>query len=312
MTRFGSAAFTDPDNYPSSLMDADICLVVTSRAEFDVQVSWLHMRRLRLVSIEEKAPRVALFALPSSRLFISFPLADDPPLIWNGIRLKRGDLVLHAPGERFHQRTTGATRWGLISASPNDLKGYVRTLLDAELSTNSTQLFRPSTQISAALLRLHSQADRLARTKPRLLAQPEVGRSFEQELIHALVTGLGTAETARRSVWHRRANVMLRFEEALATHDRPQPLPALCAEIGVPERTLRAYCASFLDCSPIEYARLRRLNLAHSTLLRSDCNVTSVAEIARVHGFSQPGRFAVTYRALFGETPLATLHRRPR
>ena len=310
MTGFGSTAFTDPGSYPASLMDVDIRLVVSGCVEFGAQVSWLRMRCLRLFVIEEKAPRVAFIALSPSSVFVSFPLADSSSLIWNGVRLNLGDLVLHAPGDRFHQRTTGATRWGLISVPPNDLKRYVQTLLGADLPVDGTQLLRPFARSSATLLRLQSQAGSLARTKPRLLAQPEVGRSFEQELIHALVTGLGTAETARRSVWHRRAEIMVRFEEALAAHDHSQPLPALCAAIGVRARTLRAYCAAYLGCSPLEYAKLRRLNLARLTLLKADPGSTSVAEVARSHGFSQPGRFAGAYRRQFGEAPLATLLRR--
>jgi transcriptional regulator GlxA family with amidase domain len=46
-------------------------------------------------------------------------------------------------------------------------------------------------------------------------------------------------------------------------------------------------------------------------LLKADHEATSVAEITRSHGFSEPGRFALAYRALFGEAPLATLMRPP-
>ena len=104
---------------------------------------------------------------------------------------------------------------------------------------------------------------------------------------------------------------MVGFERALAANNDAPSLPALCAAIGVPERTLRMHCADFLGCSPIEYARLRRLNRSRSALLKADHEATSVAEIARSHGFSEPGRFAVAYRVLFGEAPLATLLRPP-
>jgi len=36
---------------------------------------------------------------------------------------------------------------------------------------------------------------------------------------------------------------------------------------------------------------------------------TSVAEIARIYQFHEPGRFAVTYRTVFGEMPSTTLRR---
>jgi AraC-like DNA-binding protein len=311
MTGFGSTAFTDPNSYPSKLMDADVRLVVTDRIEFGAEVSWLRTRCLRLFVIEENAPRVAFIALSPSSVFVSFPLVDSSSLTWNGVRLKLGDLVLHAPGERFHQRTTDATRWGLISLPLDDLERYVGTLLEVDLPTGSTQLFRPSARSSAALLRLQAQASRLARIRPGLLARREVSRALEQELIHALVTALGTGQPGLcTDAWRRRAEIMVRFEDALAAHDHSQSLPVLCASIGVPARTLRAYCAAYLGCSPLEYAKLRRLNLARLTLLKADPDATSVAEVARSHGFLQPGRFAGAYRRLFGEAPLATLLRR--
>jgi AraC-like DNA-binding protein len=310
MEGFGSQAFTDPDGVFSNLLDADVDLVLTSRIPFGAQVSWLAMRRLRLCVIEEDAPRLAFVSLPPALFFISFPLADDPAPVWNGVRLHRGDLVLHMPGDRFHQRIAGPTRWGLISITPRDLAAYGRALLDRELAPRVATLLRPSARASAVLLRLHVQAGRLAAARPKLLVSREVRRALEQELMHALVMALATEGSAvRPEPWRRRSEIMIRFEDALAMPGRARSLPVLCAGIGVPPRTLREYCAAYLGCSPIAYARLRRLNLARLTLLKTDPAVTSVAEVARSHGFSEPGRFAVAYRSLFGESPQASLLR---
>jgi transcriptional regulator GlxA family with amidase domain len=49
--------------------------------------------------------------------------------------------------------------------------------------------------------------------------------------------------------------------------------------------------------------------MARSALLRADPATTSVAEIARKHQFLELGRFAVTYRTIFGEMPSTTLRR---
>jgi AraC-like DNA-binding protein len=312
MTGFGTKTFTDPDDCRARLAGAEVGFVVTGRPSFDAQLSWIELSCLRLLAIQEKAPRVAFISLPAASLTISFSLASNDLLMWNGLGLHRASLVLHAPGERFHQRATGAVRWGLIAVSPQDLARYSRALLGADLPRHADGLLHPSARSSAELLRLHAQALRLAHTKPALLTRPEVARALEQDLIHALVTALGSAAPDRRSRLHsRRSAIMVRFEEALAVHDGAPSLQELCTAIGVPERTLRIYCAEFLGCGPIEYARLRRLNRARSTLLRADHDATSVAEIARSHGFLEPGRFAVTYRALFGESPLATLLRPP-
>ena len=192
MTGFGSKAFTDPDSYRASLREAGIRLVLTGCVDFGARISWLDMRCLRLLAIEEKAPREASISLPPSPLFVSFPLADRPSLLWNGTRLRRGDLVLHASGDQFHQGTTGATRWGLMSIAAKDLAQYGRALLGAELSPGATRLLHPPARNASDLLRLHAQAGRLARTKPGLLGRPEVVRALEQELVRALVTALGT------------------------------------------------------------------------------------------------------------------------
>jgi AraC-like DNA-binding protein len=312
MTGFGTKAFTNPDDYRAGLAGAEVGLVVTGRPPFEAQLSWVDMSCLRLRAIEEKAPRVAFISLPPRSLVLTFSLARNAALLWNGLGLPRGCFVLHAPGERFHQRATGAVRWGLIAVSPQDLARYSRALLGADLPQHVTGLLHPSMRSSAELVRLHAQATHLAHAKPALLARPEVARALEQDLIYALVTALGSATADRRvRSRSRRAEIMVRFEEALAAHAGAPNLPALCAAIGVPERTLRSYCAEVLGRSPIEYARLLRLNRARSTLLEAHPEATSVAEIAHAHGFSEAGRFAVAYRALFGEGPLATLLRAP-
>jgi transcriptional regulator GlxA family with amidase domain len=87
-------------------------------------------------------------------------------------------------------------------------------------------------------------------------------------------------------------------------------IPALCSAIGVPERTLRVCCTEFLDMSPARYLLLRRLNMVRSALRRADPETESVAEIARSCQFQEPGRFAVTYRTIFGEMPSSTLRRK--
>jgi len=162
------------------------------------------------------------------------------------------------------------------------------------------------------LLRLHSRACRLAEKRHKLIANPEVARALEQELLHALVNCL-TADDAIGNLKTRRhhADVMVRFEDALTTHRGPQlNMPALCAAIDVPERTLRVCCTEFLGMSPTRYLLLRRLNMARSALRRADPATASVAEIARIYQFREPGRFAVTYRTIFGEMPSSTLRRK--
>jgi hypothetical protein len=54
---------------------------------------------------------------------------------------------------------------------------------------------------------------------------------------------------------------------------------------------------------------LRQLNLARAALLRAAPTTSTVKETFSRYGFQEPGRSAVVYRELFGESPSVTLQR---
>ena len=145
-----------------------------------------------------------------------------------------------------------------------------------------------------------------------VIEHPEVARALEQDMLHATIHCLVNEANDDHKTRHHHAAAMARFEKALNRHlDQKLKLPELCSEIGVPERTLRLCCAEFLGLSPTRYLLLRRLNDARAALRRADPSTATVAQVAREHHFLELGRFAVTYRTTFGESPSATLQRDP-
>jgi AraC-like DNA-binding protein len=60
---------------------------------------------------------------------------------------------------------------------------------------------------------------------------------------------------------------------------------------------------------PHQYLRLRRLSLIRAALQHADPASTSVEAVARHYQFGEPGRFAMAYRKIFGESPSVTLGR---
>ncbi len=318
MAENGTATFADPGLYQAGIgsvssSGADVHFIVSSGGDFKARLTWLNLHRLRLLRGSENLPSIAYFSLPPERVVVVFP-TSAAPLIWSGLELRFGDIVLHSRGERTHQWTPGEGRWGLISLPAEQLLACGLALTGSEMSAPPfCRVLRPPKAAASRLLRLHAKACRLAETRPELIANPEVVRSLEQEVLHALVNCL-TFDNAENYTETRRLHVeiMVRFEDALAAHsDGRLSISELCAEIGVPERTLRMCCNEFLGKSPSRYFLLRRLNMVRSALQRADPATTSVAEIARRHQFVELGRFSAAYRNLFGEMPSSTL-RRPR
>src|SRR5262245_13109181 len=300
----GTTTYTDPDAFRVSVPGATANLVVTGPGPFRARLTWVNMRRLRLALVDATRPRIAFVSLASAPAFVSFPVRIGSPVVWNGVPMRNGMLLFHGRRDRFHQHSTGTTRWGLIAVSRDDLAAHARALLGAELSwPQPTRFLLPPPSLFADIRRLHIQACGLARTRPDMLAHREVTRALEQDLLHALVNALVGPEICDDAIRRQRhAAIMARFEKVLAVQsERQLSMAELCAGTGVPERALRLCCEEFLGLSPTAYVRLRRLNLVRAALLRSNPALATVGSVARHHGFSELGRLAAAYWTTFDE-----------
>lgn len=91
--------------------------------------------------------------------------------------------------------------------------------------------------------------------------------------------------------------------------ERTPRLAELCRTAKVSERTLRTAFIATLGMAPARYLRLRRLHLLRAALALAEPSQTSVTAIAQRFGYTDGGRMAADYHALFGEYPSATLQR---
>ena len=81
----------------------------------------------------------------------------------------------------------------------------------------------------------------------------------------------------------------------------------LASECGVSPRALQYAFRKHLGCTPQEYLRRVRLDLARRAL--RDGSAETVTDAAMRHGFFNPGRFAAYYRDQYDENPGDTLSR---
>jgi AraC-like DNA-binding protein len=105
------------------------------------------------------------------------------------------------------------------------------------------------------------------------------------------------------------ARIVRRADGFLRTHlPEKISLSGVCSAVGTSERQLQRAFRAVHGMGPHRYFKIRRLHFAREAL-RSPAADTTVAHVASRLGFSDLGRFASAYRALFGETPSATLRR---
>jgi AraC-like DNA-binding protein len=101
-----------------------------------------------------------------------------------------------------------------------------------------------------------------------------------------------------------------RFEEvARADLETLKRISDMCEAPGVSEHTLARAVRAVHGTTPLRYLHALRLAEARKALLSTDAASENVTQIAMRFGFNELGRFAVAYRAAFGESPSETRRR---
>ena len=89
----------------------------------------------------------------------------------------------------------------------------------------------------------------------------------------------------------------------------PWTTGGLAAELHLSVRALQAGFKRTLGRAPMAHLRMIRLRRAHAALRDADPAETTVQAVAVSLGLLHQGRFALSYRAAFGESPSETLRR---
>jgi AraC-like DNA-binding protein len=305
------SVFSEPDDYQAALrQDAEIDLLITERGEFRAELTRVALPRLRLSAGTENLARIAVITVASHLVRVSMPVRGQAPLFSGGILSRPGEIVTQGPGHCVFERTAGPCRWRSIWLPVKVFAVYSRAVTGAALDVPpGERRWQPSPGTVSSLTGLHGDAIRLTKAHPVIAAGVQAASGLEQQLIHALIECLLVKPIEEgAAVRGRQAEIMSRFEARIrARANWTHAMPDICSSLGIPDRTLRAYCEDYLGMSPKRYVLLRRLQFTRRALRAADPGVTSVSEIARRYGFDGLGRFAATYHERFGELPSDTL-----
>ena len=104
--------------------------------------------------------------------------------------------------------------------------------------------------------------------------------------------------------------IVERFDTVIRADAEAFPyIKDICRVVGYTQRTLARAFRAVHGTTPSRYLRTLRLMQAREALLSVDAEALTVTKVALRFGFRELGRFAVDYRATFGESPSQTLRR---
>jgi AraC-like DNA-binding protein len=308
-----STTFTDPDHYASATRTDYAKLTATRTGPLRAELTKVALPRLWLQRGLFSLPGIFYWVPPGERKSIIFLTAAASPVLRDGTEVTSQQIMVSKPQLGSYARGSRGFSYNSMSLSLADIEAAARALVGRSVvvPARPNYTMRPPARLMARLQRVHRRAIDLAMSKPAVLAHPVTVRAIEDGLARAMIACLAAPFEPAFSIHPSgRARTMRRFEELLrANADWPLLLTDVCAAIGVPARTLRRHCDECLGVGPHTYLMLRRMNLARRALAHASPATTTVAEIAYNYGFSEPERFAASYRKRFGELPSATLRR---
>lgn len=268
-----------------------------------------HLDDTVVLSGRMAAPFLALGAADETDLSFAIRLAGDRAWTMNGHTMGARDIAVLGRRGELTSTTAGPIHWLALQISPERLFRYSESIAGrgVYLRRGESHLLTPHSAQVGGLLRALSKAAELATSSPVALSDAALRHALEAQLMHALVRCLDVEPEPLRC---HHGPVAQRAISYLQEHDREVIYVAdLCLATGISERWLREALQAVYGTSPMRLLRLRRLNQVHRALLAGSPGASSVTEVAMAYGFFDLGRFAQSYRQVFGEPPSATLHK---
>ena len=223
----------------------------------------------------------------------------------NGFRFGGRDLICYPAGSELEYLLAAQTRWAALQL-PLDL--LHRLGLEDGRLFESTQVLAAATPACAPIVKLlQTSLDLPADNGFAAIADVDWESLLSSQLRALWLDRYGGAWSPARPSYAERMRLLRRFEQSIRDRlDTPLRVPSICADLGIPQRTLEQFFRDQLGVSPRRYIELVRLNGAHRALLAGEAANDGIAAVARRFGLTQPGRFSGRYRSLFSKLPSAT------
>src|SRR5690348_1544931 len=180
--------FSDPFEHQQFLRGGDIAVTLTKGGEFRSELTRIDLHGLWMQRVNEALPRIQQTSLLKRSGVFFLGEENQRPIHHSGMRLAPDHLIFYSPGSEHYSHTSSQCHWASMTVTPEQLAASSLALTGRNLTTPAqNRLFRPSEQLMTRLRSLHNTAGKLAATVPDILAQPEVAKVLEEELVRVMV-----------------------------------------------------------------------------------------------------------------------------
>jgi AraC family ethanolamine operon transcriptional activator len=311
--RAGSFTTEDPCVHEAATVPWDTLVTPLSRGPYKHAITFLTSPGLILYR-ERFWCRTRIQGLSPPGMFaFAVPLQVRRTARWWGTQLRETGLPammpggIHADFSEGHQHLAVLIDLRLLRDSiPSDL-------MDAIVSSCRQHMLPVAGNSLGCLRAMLNALLTSTQADPQALHHPHAIRSMQEDLLAAFRQSLVLPTSSPRRVGRaiRQGGLKRAVEFLRSTDSSSITIADLCAVAQVTQRTLEYAFRENFGMSPLGFLHLRRYHAARRDLLAADAKTVTVGEIAQKNGFYQMGRFAVRYKALFGESPSQTLQRRP-
>lgn len=301
-------------NFSQSLNGHRIAQAGTGRLGFELATDSVGELSVATVSYATEVKAVTF----GPRSFVAVPLEG-------AFRFDFGRAAMTATSTNAAIRTTDSPTairgWAggdesllVLGFAPETLHSHLARLLGRD-DIGPIQLspsFDLRTGLGAQWLELARNMARALEAPVGLTTHPMMAASMSSTVMTGLLLSAEHPHREQLDAWVRPAHpaTVRRAMDYIEKHAH-QPLTVLdvAHEAGSGVRALQLSFKKSLGMTPMEYIRRVRMDRAHDMLRFANPETAGVAEIAKLWGFNQPGRFAVQYRHLYGVSPTDTLRK---
>jgi len=298
----------DVDEHCEALRPWDLTIRQVSPGKYRARTEYVSFNGFLLYREQCCRRLMVTGAIPAGYIMLGSPSTAEARIDWCGAEIHPGRLAFGGSSTEI-DCVVPAGSHHVVALMPEDLaRTYLGEALGSKLSFSKCRHLICHPSVSESLIQLvHRLVHKYLECR-ELLADREVCKASESKLMDTFVQAVDTMDTGVGCVSARERHLaFLRAIEYAEHLQRPIGVSELASAAGVSRRVLELAFRETLGVTPVAYLRLSRMHGVRRELAAAAPDSAQVKEICARWGFSEPGRSAVDYGRLFGESPSATL-----